>query len=153
MVKWKERSSGMSKTHGLIPGAITDISKSKEASTCAVLLNAHRLPLFSQTLNYKLSRFLRTSWTSLECLDDTGLGTIQTLNFSKMLNHWNKFSNISVSVFIYTICMIINYVVNNRSHVPSSSSDIPLSTRRSRTDRRSGRDWDCTGNEYRIPHT
>ena len=65
MAKWKERSSGMSKTHGPIPGAIMDISKSKEVSTCVVLLNAHHLPLFNLTLNCKLSRFSRTSraWT------------------------------------------------------------------------------------------
>ena len=111
MVKKKAKNSGMSKTHGLILGAIMDISESKEASTCAVLLNAHLLLLFNRTLNYKLSRFPRTSPPSLDRLEDTDLGT--TLNFSKMLSHWNKFSNTSVSVFIYIICMIINYVVNN----------------------------------------
>ena len=85
MVKKKAKNSGTSKTHGPIPGDITDISESKEVSTCAVLLNAHLLLLFNQTLSYKLSRFPRTSFPSQDRLDDTDLGT--TLNFSKMLSH------------------------------------------------------------------
>ena len=85
MAKRKAKNSGMSKTHGPILGDITDISESKEASTCVVLPNAHLLPLFNQTLSYKLSRFPRTSRPSLDRLDDTDLGT--TLNFSKMLSH------------------------------------------------------------------
>ena len=54
MVKKKAKNSGTSKTHGLILGAITDISESKEVSTCAVLPNAPHLPLFNLTLSYKL---------------------------------------------------------------------------------------------------
>ena len=158
MAKKKAKSSGMSRTHGLILGDITDISESKEVSTCAVLLNAHHLLLFNLTLNYKLSKSRFSLDPGVSLPESTVVWALESgvwrlWTFKNCLvwlsNKTYSVTYLSLYLFYLFVCSIDNSLrckqqVHHQTYVLNSSSDIARGSLTARQYLRtviSGRTW------------